>query len=303
MLIGILLASRDGDRADDYPRLTPLGATRDAVAPVLRKDERVQSGYWQDLTTTDFRLVDPEAVIALLPVAAIEQHGPHLPLGTDALINDGIVRAALERLPPRPALLVLPTLSIGASLEHQSFAGTLERRGRSRFRPFGSTSDAASHVPASASSFCSTRTAAKNRCSILVALRLRAELEMLVVRATYFSFGTPPGLFDAQKIVHDIHGGEVETSLLLHLRPDLVRRDALADFKGLPHELAARHSLLGAEKPVGIGWLSEDLHAAGVCGNAARADAERGAKLLDYLAGRLATLIGEVGATPLTILK
>jgi creatinine amidohydrolase len=136
-----------------------------------------------------------------------------------------------------------------------------------------------------------------------VALRLRAELSMLVVRATYFSFGTPPGLFDAQEILHDIHGGEVETSLLLHLRPDLVRRDAIADFKGLPHELAAQNSMLGVENPVGIGWLSEDLHAAGVCGNAARANAERGAKHLDYLADRLVTLIGEVAATPLTILK
>ena len=64
------------------------------------------------------------------------------------------------------------------------------------------------------------------------------------------------------------------TSLLLHLRPDLVRTEALADFRGLPHELAARNTWLGAEKPVGIGWLAGDLHPQGVCGNAARADAE-----------------------------
>ena len=125
----------------------------------------MRSGYWQDFTTADFRLVDPEADDCVLPVAAIEQHGPHLPLGTDALINDGIVRATLDRLPPSAALLVLPTLAIGASLEHRSFAGTVSDRGR-RARPSGSTSDAASHVPASASSFCSTRTAARKRCSI-----------------------------------------------------------------------------------------------------------------------------------------
>jgi creatinine amidohydrolase len=262
----------------------------------------VRSGYWQDLTTTDFRLVDPEAVIALLPVAAIEQHGPHLPLGTDALINDGIVRGALERLPPRPALLVLPTLSIGASLEHQSFAGTVSVAADQLSAVWLDVGRSVARAGIRKLVLFNTHGGQKALLDS-VALRLRAELKMLVVRATYFSFGTPPGLFDAQETVHDIHGGEVETSLLLHLRPDLVRRDALADFKGLPHELAARHSLLGAEKPVGIGWLSEDLHAAGVCGNAARADAERGAKLLDYLAGRLATLIGEVGATPLTLLK
>jgi creatinine amidohydrolase len=87
------------------------------------------------------------------------------------------------------------------------------------------------------------------------------------------------------------------------LRPDLVRTAALADFKGLPHELAARHRLLGAEKPVGIGWRAEDLNPAGACGNAARADGRRGAQHLSYLADRLASLVGEVAATPLTIFK
>ena len=76
-----------------------------------------------------------------------------------------------------------------------------------------------------------------------------------------------------------------------------------ADFKGLPHELAARNKLLGAEKPVGIGWRAEDLNPAGVCGNAARADGRRGAQHLTYLADRLAALVSEVAATPLTILR
>jgi creatinine amidohydrolase len=85
----------------------------------------LQSGFWQDCTTTDFRHVDPEQTIALLPVAAVEQHGPHLPLSTDAVINDGIVAAVLERLGAAPTLLVLPALSIGNSGEHLSFGGTL----------------------------------------------------------------------------------------------------------------------------------------------------------------------------------
>jgi creatinine amidohydrolase len=136
-----------------------------------------------------------------------------------------------------------------------------------------------------------------------VALQLRAELKMLVVRATYFSFGAPPGLFDAHELVHDIHGGEVETSLLLHLRPDLVRKDQLQNFRGLAHELGEWNRMLGVEKPVGFAWLSEDLHPAGVSGNAARADPQRGAKHLAYLAERLTVLLAEVAATPLSILR
>jgi creatinine amidohydrolase len=83
----------------------------------------------------------------------------------------------------------------------------------------------------------------------------------------------------------------------------LVRRSELKNFTGLPQRLAAQNSLLGAEKPIGIGWLSQDLHPAGVCGNAARADPERGARHLSYLADRLATLLTEVAATPLSILE
>ena len=113
----------------------------------------------------------------------------------------------------------------------------------------------------------------------------------------------PPGLFDSAERAHDIHGGEVETSLMLHLAPQLVRKEALADFKGLPHELAARNSVLGAEKPVGIAWNAEDLHPSGACGNATRADASKGARHLAHLADRLATLVAELAATPLATLK
>ena len=67
----------------------------------------MRSGFWQDCTTTDFARIDPEQTVALLPVAAVEQHGPHLPLATDALINEGLVRAALALQPATPPLLVL----------------------------------------------------------------------------------------------------------------------------------------------------------------------------------------------------
>src|SRR5262249_37570741 len=133
--------------------------------------------------------------------------------------------------------------------------------------------------------------------------RLRNECRMLVARATYFSLGTPADVFDAAEAAHDIHGGEVETSLMLHLAPHLVRKEAFADFRGLPHELAARNRVLGAEKPVGIGWRSEDLHASGACGNATRADAAKGAKHLAHLAEKLAKLVAELAALPLTTLK
>jgi creatinine amidohydrolase len=256
------------------------------------------SGRWQDLTTTDFARTDPLRTIALLPVAAIEQHGPHLPLATDALINEGVVAEALRRLPASASVLVLPALNIGDSLEHSAFPGTLDaelevvlglwlavgravvRAGVRKLVIFNSHGGQRAHVD-------------------LAALRLRVAHGMLVVRAHSFSFGVPPGLFEADELAHGLHGGAVETSLLLHLRPDLVRREALADFPSMGAALARRRGWLGAEKPVGIGWMTQDLNPHGACGNAAAASANHGRQVLEHMADRLVQLLGEVAEAPL----
>jgi len=262
----------------------------------------LRSGYWQDLTTTDFSRVDPERTIAVLPVAAVEQHGPHLPLSTDAVINEGIVRAALERLPANVVLLALPPQNVGLSPEHTSFAGTVSVRDTTLLDAWTDIGRSVARAGIRKLIVFNTHGGQKTLVD-LVAMRLRNELGMLVVRATYFAFGAPPGLFDPAELVHDIHGGEVETSLMLHLRPDLVRTAALADFVGLPQELAKSRRLLGVEKPVGIGWRAEDLHASGACGRAAQADGPRGGEHLAYLADRLTELAGELAATPLAVLR
>jgi creatinine amidohydrolase len=255
------------------------------------------SGYWQDLTTADFARVHAARTIALLPVAAVEQHGPHLPLATDALINAGVVGRALQLLPPIASVLVLPALNIGDSLEHTAFPGTLSadldallglwlsvgrdvaRTGIRRLVIFNSHGGQRAHVD-------------------LAALRLRVTHGLLVARAHTFSFGVPPGLFAADELAHGLHGGAVETSLVLHLRPDLVRRATLADFRSRGSTLAAGNALLGVEQPVGIGWMAQDLDASGACGDASAASAEKGALLLEHMAQGLVQLLAEVQAMP-----
>jgi creatinine amidohydrolase len=260
------------------------------------------SGFWQDLATTDFAQVDPERTVALLPVAAVEQHGPHLPLATDALINEGLIRATLSLLCARSELaaLVLPAQNVGLSPEHVSFAGTLSIRDTTLLDAWTDLGRSVARAGVRKLIVLNTHGGQKALVD-LVAMRLRDELGMLVARCTYFSFGSPPGLFESAA-AHDIHGGELETSLMLHLRPDLVRGAAIRAFTGLPHELAERNELLGVEKPIGIGWRSEDLNAAGACGDASRADAERGGRQLAFLAGRLERLALEMAATPLSVL-
>lgn len=261
----------------------------------------MKSGFWQDFTTRDFTDLDADRTVAVLPVAAIEQHGPHLPLATDALINAGIVAATLDRLADRPIVLVLPALTIGTSLEHADFPGTLSIAAENLLRVWLDVG--AGVARAGVRKLVIFNSHGGQRALVdLAALRLRVEHEMFVARASYFAFGAPEGLFDPQEWAHGIHGGEVETSLLLHLNPDLVRRDALENFTGLGEQLAAENRYLGAEKPIGFGWKSQDLNPAGVCGNAAAADARRGAQYLAHLAQCFSGLLVEVAETPLGIL-
>lgn len=269
--------------------------TGSAAPPAART---APTGYWQDLCTTDFAGVDADRTIALLPVAAVEQHGPHLPLSTDAVINEGVVRLMMQRLPAESSVLVLPALPVGDSLEHTAFKGTLSvelqallglwlsvgqsvaRAGVRKLVIFNSHGGQRAHVDQ-------------------VALRLRVDCGMLVVRAHSFALGMPEGLFDVDELAHGLHGGAVETSVMLHLRPDLVRREALADFPSTGRALAARGGVLGLEKPAGLGWMMQDVNPDGACGNAAAATAAKGERLLSHWADRLVLLLGEVARHPL----
>jgi len=259
------------------------------TAPML------QTEFWQNLTTHDFAGLDAERVVALLPVGAIEQHGPHLPLGTDALIAEALSRAVMERVPND--LLVMPTLSIGHSLEHLDYAGTLSIAAEPLLACWLEAGRGVARAGIRKLLILNAH-GGNTPLVQLAALRLRQELGLLVARGNYFAFGHPPGLFEQDELRHGFHGGEVETSLMLHLHPDLVRRELAPTVESLAHRLGRDHRQLGVEKPMGFGWMSQDLDASGVSGDAASADAERGATLFTHLTTCLTELIGELQAMP-----
>lgn len=261
----------------------------------------MQSGYWEDRVSSDFPVADAERTVALLPVSAVEQHGPHLPLSTDAVINAGVVARLLEHHSSSGCLLVLPAQSVGDSLEHTAFPGTLSVDSRTVLDLWMDLGRSVNR--AGVRKLVVFNSHGGNTPLVdLAAAKLRAEHAMLVARVSTFRLGAPDGLFGTDELAHGLHGGEVETSLMLHLRPDLVRREALVDFAGLPARWAGEDRTLGVERPAGIGWMAQDLNPAGVCGNAAAADAERGRQCLAHLAQRLQHIVDELMATPLSTL-
>ncbi|MBH97413.1 MAG: creatininase, partial [Rhodospirillaceae bacterium] len=174
----------------------------------------MKSGYWQDLTTKDFSSLEPSKTVALLPVSAVEQHGPHLPLSTDALINEGIVSGTLRALPVSSNVLVLPSLTVGSSLEHITFPGTLTVNSENLLSFWKSVGS--SVCRAGIRKLVLLNSHGGNKALVdLVALQLRAEMQMLVVRANYFDFGMPKDLFKQDELRNGFHGGEVETSLIM----------------------------------------------------------------------------------------
>ncbi len=253
---------------------------------------------WWDLSTRDFAALDGGAAVALLPVAAVEQHGPHLPVRVDAAINAGIVAAMRPFLAAECELLVLPAQHVGKSDEHNAFPGTLsishETLGRYWFDLAASVRRAGCRRLIVFNSH-----GGQPQLIDILCRDLRVRLGMLAVNCAWFNLVDMRDLFAPEELRHGIHGGAVETSMMLHLHPDLVRMTEARDFRSLSTTVEQENQWLRVEGAVGFGWQTQDLNPEGACGDATRADADRGAALVERAARALATLIAEVARYPL----
>ncbi len=257
--------------------------------------------YWQDATWEEIGALAGDRTIALLPVAAIEQHGPHLPLAVDACIVDGIVARAVALMPDALPVTVLPTQAIGKSNEHAAFPGTLTFDADTLRRTWTEVGEAVARAGLRKLVLFNAH-GGNPQVMEIVARDLRVRLGLVAVYASWYDFGMPEGLFPPHELRHGIHGGAVETSLMLHLRPDLVRRDRLQRFASLSERMANEYRWLGPGAPGKLAWQAQDLNAAGACGDATDADAERGARLLEHAARCLVELLAEVDRFPVAAL-
>ena len=248
---------------------------------------------WHDLTWPEIAALPPRTV-AILPTAAIEQHGPHLPLATDAEINAGILARTAPLLAGGPDVLVLPMQAVGLSVEHIAYPGTLTGSAETLLALWTEIGRSVARAGVRRLLLLNSH-GGQPQILDLVCRRLRGTESMLAVACGWGRLGLPDGLFSAAERKHGIHGGQIETSLMLALRPDLVRADQIRDFpsRWLQQPKMAR---LEPEGAVGFGWLTQDLNADGALGNASLASAAIGEAILAHTAPRLAELITEMAA-------
>lgn len=261
---------------------------------------KLPSRFWADLCTTDFAGLDAAATVAVLPLGATEQHGPHLPLAVDQALVDGIVARALPRLPPALPVLVLPTQQVGYSPEHADFPGTLT---------LAPSTVIANWVEIGA---CVARAGVRKlllfnahggQVSLLdiVARELRMRHGLIVYGSSWWNLplGDAAAAFSAEEHRFGVHGGEIETSMMLALQEDAVRMAKAADFGSTSRDRARTYPVLGDGKSAKLGWAMQDYNPAGAAGNAAAASAAKGEALVDAAAAGLVALLQELSALPL----
>jgi creatinine amidohydrolase len=248
---------------------------------------------WSAIRWPEIGDADPARWIAVLPLAATEQHGPHLPLSTDVTIAEAYLARVREALPAELPVSFLPLQPVGLSIEHLSFPGTLTLSTETALKLWTEIGDSVARAGVRKLVMVTSH-GGNSAAMSLVAQELRARHRMLVVTTGWARFGVPDGLFAADELRHGIHGGAVETSIMLAHAPHLVRTDKIAAFR--PASIAMEQSFrwLSAQRPAPFAWAAEDLHPSGAIGDATAATADKGRQLLAHGARAFCDLLTDV---------
>jgi creatinine amidohydrolase len=253
----------------------------------------VPSRDWTGIHWPDMAKTDTARWIAVLPLAATEQHGPHLPVGTDIMIAEAYLARVRTLLPAALPVTVLPLQPVGISTEHLAFPGTLTLPTETALQGWMAIGESVARAGVRKLVMVTSH-GGNSAAMTLVAQDLRARHGMLVVTTGWNRFGVPDGLFSADELRHGIHGGAVETSIMQAIHPQHVRADRIADFRSAGLKMDGEYRWLSAHRPAPFAWQTEDLHASGAVGDATQASAEKGEQLLRHGAGAFCELLADV---------
>ncbi|HEY4203205.1 MAG TPA: creatininase family protein [Devosiaceae bacterium] len=254
--------------------------------------------WWTDFCATDFHNIDPMRTIAVLPIAAIEQHGPHLPVGTDTILNQGCLDMLVERAPAALDLRILPVRSVGKSNEHLWAKGTVTHTYATLIDDWLELGLSVARAGIKKLVFINSHGGNEEIMGV-VARELRVRENMLVVKTGWTRFQPPEGLLTDLERRHGIHGGDLETSLVMHFRPGLVNRDKLDNFVSIAARDEAEYKYLRPTGTHAYSWIASDLNPNGAVGEAAKATAEKGRLIAEAEVKGMLELLAEVERFPL----
>lgn len=249
------------------------------------------------MSTEELREILKKCEIVLIPVGSVEQHGPHLPLFTDSLITYEVTKLAAEKICNEIPVVVAPLIPFGKSTEHSEFPGTITLKSETFTNLI--------------KDICKSLANAGFKKLVLVnghggntqllgsiALDVAEETKTFVV---VYDWWQTDVLSDVKSQTleseFDLHAGEIETSILLLLRPELVQKEKV--LKTLPTKFTeeAGFKYLRLDKPhyvFGFSWFSKDLSPSGIMGDPTKADAAKGKVFVDKIVERLCDVLREL---------
>jgi len=258
---------------------------------------------WTDISFPVVECAGTARWIAVLPLAATEQHGPHLPLSTDVLIAQAYLARVREQLAPDIPATFFPIQPVGISTEHIDYPGTMTLPTEVALRAWMQLGESVARAGLRKLVMVTSH-GGNSAAMSLVAQDLRAHHGLLAVTTSWSRFGAPEGLFPAEELRHGIHGGAVETSIMLARYPEQVRQQAISDFRASSIAMEKQYRWLSAHRPVPFAWQAQDLHPSGAVGDATQASAEKGEMLLDHGARAFCELLADVDRfDPATLTK
>ncbi len=217
--------------------------------------------YWIDLTSDDFAALDKPRLIALLPVGATEQHGPHLPLSVDSRIAAALIKRASDALPPVFPLSILPMMHFGVSPEHADFAGTLTLAPETMIALLTDVGRSVAAAGVRKLAILNTH-GGQPQILDIVAQKLRRETRMLVFALNAYRYWQADQHFPVDEAAVGIHAGAVETSIMMAIAPEAVRRDQIRSSPSLAQALREKgfkHAGPGS-RTAPFAWQAQDLN-------------------------------------------
>ena len=249
--------------------------------------------WWTDFAAREYNDIDPDKTIAILPIAAVEQHGPHLPVGVDMLLNRGCLEMLIERAPADLDIRILPIQQVGKSNEHIWAKGTVTHTAHTLIDAWFELGQSVSRAGIKKLVFINSHGGNEEIMGI-VARELRVREQMLVVKSGWTRFQPPDGMLTDIERRHGIHAGDLETSLMLHFHPHLVDMSRAEDFPSIAARDEQQFKYLRPTLTHAYAWIASDLNPSGAVGNAANATAERGKAFADAEVSGMLELLGEV---------